>query len=144
MYESGYYPMGAENDPNAPWNRKEEDDVEPIDVDVEYYVVLRKRTTLETTDYHTEVDCIEEQGIDGDIYRCADKRTVIDQKDFLDDFEKQHYTPMYLIKILKAEMLYKIEHFPKIKGVVDGYYQKIVEECDNWIDEEEDCYEVDD
>ena len=74
----GDYPPGAENDPNAPYNQKEQ---EPIDIDVCVSCTLSKSTTIEG---NPEVD------------------------DLKDIYEQQEYTiPELLdefIKILKKEI----------------------------------------
>ncbi len=46
MYESGYYPAGAEHDPNAPWNQS---NPEPVSQDIEYSCTMRRTATVETT-----------------------------------------------------------------------------------------------
>ena len=56
MTESGYYPPGAEFDPNAPYNQSEP---EPIKLDVYITQVFSKPTTIEVTDYEYEVDEFE-------------------------------------------------------------------------------------
>ena len=74
----GDYPPGAENDPNAPYNQKEQ---EPVDIDVCVSCTLSKSTTIEG---NPEVD------------------------DLKDIYEQQEYTiPELLdefIKILKKEI----------------------------------------
>lgn len=46
--ESGYYPPGAEYDPDAPWNQT---DPEPIEIDASVSTSLSKSIKLEVTDY---------------------------------------------------------------------------------------------
>ena len=74
----GDYPPGAEHDPNAPYNQKEQ---EPVDIDVCVSCTLSKSTTIES---NPEVD------------------------DLKDIYEQQEYTiPELLdefIKILKKEI----------------------------------------
>ena len=53
MIESGYYPPGAEFDPNAPYNQSEP---EPIKLDVYITQVFSKPANIEVTDYEYEVD----------------------------------------------------------------------------------------
>ena len=53
MIESGYYPPGAEFDPNAPYNQSEP---EPIKLDVYITQVFSKPATIEVTDYEYEAD----------------------------------------------------------------------------------------
>ena len=56
MTESGYYPPGAEFDPNAPYNQSEP---EPIKLDVYITQVFSKPANIEVTDYEYEVDEFE-------------------------------------------------------------------------------------
>ena len=53
MTESGYYPPGAEFDPNAPYNQSEP---EPIKLDVYITQVFSKPANIEVTDYEYEID----------------------------------------------------------------------------------------
>ena len=57
MIESGYYPPGAEFDPNAPYNQSEP---EPIKLDVYITQVFSKPANIEVTDYEYEVDEFDE------------------------------------------------------------------------------------
>lgn len=50
---SGYYPAGAENDPNAPYNQV---DVPKKEFDIECEFVMRKVVNVETNDYVVEID----------------------------------------------------------------------------------------
>jgi len=51
MKESGYYPEGAEYDPEAPWNEKETPREE---IEVEISVVLKKKVKLQVDKYREE------------------------------------------------------------------------------------------
>ena len=53
MTESGYYPPGAEFDPDAPYNQSEP---EPIKLNVYITQVFSKPANIEVTDYEYEVD----------------------------------------------------------------------------------------
>lgn len=139
MYESGYYPVGAEHDPRAPWNQREDYDIEPIDVEVEYLVRMRKVVTLSTSDYHEEDWEDWERDEEGNTNHIGGKTTVIDKQDFLSDFEEEHYTPQQLLIFLKQEMQRIIEEHPEDQRVKNGFIQHIIDECDNWEYEEEDC-----
>jgi len=57
MTESGYYPPGAEHDPSAPWN--ERDDYTLI-IEMDYYgeVVLIQRTYIAEDDWEDETKTI--------------------------------------------------------------------------------------
>ena len=48
MAESGYYPAGAEHDPNAPWNQE---DIPEIEVEVTVSVTLSKTLKIKVSDY---------------------------------------------------------------------------------------------
>lgn len=48
MAESGYYPAGAEHDPNAPWNQK---DIPEREVEVTVSVTLSKTLKIKVSDY---------------------------------------------------------------------------------------------
>ena len=48
MAESGYYPAGAEHDPNAPWNQE---DIPEREVEVTVSVTLSKTLKIKVSDY---------------------------------------------------------------------------------------------
>ena len=48
MAESGYYPAGAEYDPNAPWNQE---DIPEREVEVTVSVTLSKTLKIKVSDY---------------------------------------------------------------------------------------------
>ena len=56
MASSDYYPAGAYNDPNAPYNQVE---LEPIEVDADVTVTLQNTLTVTTDNY-----AVDEDGID--------------------------------------------------------------------------------
>jgi hypothetical protein len=84
MRESGYYPPGAEFDPNAPWNQEDPSEVE---VDVTASHTVSRDTTITTTDY---TDTFENG------FECGDLNG---------DYESQHKGPIELINILQEELL---------------------------------------
>ena len=49
MAQSDYYPMGAEHDPNAPYNEKEP---KPIKVKLDVYLTIHKVVEVETDKYY--------------------------------------------------------------------------------------------
>lgn len=73
MTESGYYPPGAEFDPNAPWNQSDPD---PININVCITQVFSKSTNIEVTDYDGEVD---EDGIYYDTSNCNLHEATVNQ-----------------------------------------------------------------
>ena len=57
MTESGYYPMGAEFDKNAPYNQVES---EPLEIEVTVSVTLSKTMKIKVNDYLEEIEDDEE------------------------------------------------------------------------------------
>ena len=51
--ESGYYPLGAEHDPNAPYNQV---DPEPIEIEVTVSVTMSKTVKVKVNDYIDEIE----------------------------------------------------------------------------------------
>ena len=78
MKESGYYPAGAEYDPNAPWNQI---DPEPQEVEVTISMTISKTVKVKVTDYTCEEDWDEEgyHGINYDFSDCNLEQAVKDQ-----------------------------------------------------------------
>ena len=78
MIESGYYPVGAEYDPKAPWNQV---DPEPRKVEVTVSITLSKTVEVEVTDYIAEEDYDEDgyHGISYDYSECNLEQAVRNQ-----------------------------------------------------------------
>lgn len=78
MTESGYYPPGAEHDPNAPWNQV---DPEPKKIEVTVSITLSKTVEVEVDDYIAE-EVSDEDGYHGVVYdysECDLEQAVRDQ-----------------------------------------------------------------
>ena len=71
-------PIGAEYDPNAPWNQV---DPEPRKVEVTVSITLSKTVEVEVTDYIAEEDYDEDgyNGINYDYSECDLEQAVRDQ-----------------------------------------------------------------
>lgn len=128
MFESGYYPAGAEHDPNAPWNEREP---EPVSREVEYSCVMRRTAEVETTDYAPGV---WEKDEDGRGYSDGDDFT---DTDWLAEYKYTYCTPKELIDLLKetAQKLAagKMPDKPKL------FWNGVVAFCENWTIEDEDA-----
>lgn len=74
MLESGYYPAGAEFDPNAPWN---ECDPEEITRECDIWNSVRKTMPIATTDY------VPVNPLDDD--------PDLSEVDWSDEFATRHY-----------------------------------------------------
>ena len=79
--ESGYYPPGAEFDPNAPYNQSH---LTPITIEVEAYVTYKKVLKVELDDY-----VVEEGGVDEDGYTIPD--TYIFDSKILPELVQEQY-----------------------------------------------------
>lgn len=130
MRESGYYPPGAEFDPNAPYNQVENSERE---FEVTISQTLSKPTTVFTTDYNLEVD-IDEEGSYAD-YDTSDT-------DWKAAYENEHLTIEQLLgvlenmcvlekSILEAKVDQNIETKNRIRKL--EYY---ISECKDWCVDE--------
>lgn len=127
MTESGYYPPGAEFDPDAPWNQN---DPEEKEFKVTVSQTLSKSTTVTTSDYipggyfpETEWD------IDGyHTVTCHEPDDTSDT-DWKKAYNNEHYTPLGLIQEFK-EMLEKNTPIPETRR------KHLINECMNWIEDD--------
>ena len=79
MTESGYYPPGAEHDPNAPWNQEE---LPEREIEVTVSVTLSKTVKIKVSDYTITDSGKDEDGEyfeDVDYSDCALKGAVEEQ-----------------------------------------------------------------
>ena len=133
MIESGYFPIGEEYNPNAPYNQS---NIEPIQLKVIISQSLSRPTTIEVTDYITnkwEDIEIDENGkfhkIEGIEYDFSDS-------DLKGAYERQEYTIPELLDYLKDYLIADInkcnEESKKRK------LQHILKCCEDWeVDETE-------
>lgn len=121
------YPLGAENDPNAPYNRVQ--DATEIMICGDMTVAFR--TSIWTYD----AIALYEKDDDGLYIKDIETCNVDFKKEFLD----QHMTPLQLIQYLKKEMEEKMKKDPASKSEC----QSIIEECEVWEDEDLYSLEID-
>lgn len=118
MRDRDYYPAGAYNDPNAPYNEvgvPERD----FEVDVEY--VLQKKDVLVTTnDYVPEFD--EETGH-------TDANTL--ETDWKKAYEDGHYTIPELLEELKNYIKEDLERY-KGSSIKERQLKEMLEDCEGW------------
>lgn len=127
MYESGYYPAGAEHDPNAPWNQS---DPEPVSQYIEYSCTMRRTATVETTNY---VPGTWEKDEDSFGYRDGDD---FSDTDWLSDFKDTYRTPKELIDLLKETAKELADG--KMPNMPKSFWRDVMADCENWsIDDEE-------
>lgn len=124
MTESGYYPAGAEHDPNAPYNQVELPEKE---FKVTVTISVDKEVTVHTSDY-----CIDEDYDDG-IGKCI----FIDTSDtnWIEAYQEEHETIEGLLEEFKSLLEAKIEeceNFPEDKHTLERY-KYLKSECEGWI-----------
>jgi hypothetical protein len=124
------YPAGAEYDSNAPWNQN---DQEPVGVDVLVSTTLSKHTTIETADYTPEY--WEDYDIDDEGHTIHNGGMDYNFSDcnFIKDYREQEFTPKelldVLIKYLKAEIVGEVHKEGSIA-------KRLLNSCENWTEDE--------
>lgn len=106
MSEADYYPAGAYNDPNAPYNQPPEPDEKEFDVTVTY--TMTKADILATCDYTTEM--VEDCDIDDDGKPYSHRYSVehTDNVDWNEEFSQQRISPIQLFNELKVYVVNEI------------------------------------
>lgn len=125
MIESGYYPPGAEFDPNAPWNEQE---VPERTFDVCVSQTLSKNTKVLTNDYDLEPT---EEG-------CTDITTS--NTNWKRAYEREHLTPLQLIEEFKSLLT---NHLPDPVVDLQRYkrFKRLIKECEGWEEDETEIIE---
>ena len=133
MIESGYYPPGAEFDPNAPYNQS---DPEPVKVDVCISQTLHKSTTISTTDYVAEEWEDYERDDDGGFVTTREVSYNFSDSDLLSAYKNDNWTIPELLDELKDYIKRDLENGcskPK-----KAWLEKMMKACEDWeLDEEE-------
>lgn len=121
MIESGYYPPGAEFDPNAPYN-------EPViperDFEVMISQTMSRTVTVTTDDYQPEFD--EE---DGNTYANTENT------DWKKVYENCDFKLQDLISELKQYVLKDMEGTGPNTGK-GSHLKRLLAACDGWIEDE--------
>lgn len=120
---SGYYPAGAENDPNAPYNQVE---VREREFDIECEFVMRKYVTVTTNDYEPDYD--DEDGRE-------DANT--ENTDWAQAFaESGHFTIQDLIDELREYVKEDMKTCAPNTGK-GAHLERLLEACNGWETAEE-------
>ena len=123
MRESGNYPPGAENDPNAPWNEKRMPERE---FKVNISQGLSRIARIKTDDY--QICDNSDEGIGYEI--------ITEDTNWERAYDNDSYTPLELIDTFRS-LLVKVQDMPdRPKGFC---YKELIKACEGWI---EDYYEV--
>lgn len=124
MRESGWYPPGAEFDPSAPYNQQ---DPEPMEVDVTVSYTLSKDTTIESDQYVMEEDYDEDTGKK---YHYPN----FEGADLRQDYKDSCITLPELLNELIDLAQEQIDRGVSEKN--EQYYKDIIEAASGWIVDE--------
>ena len=134
MRDSDYYPNGAYNDPNAPYNQV---DSEPVEVEVTISQSLSRSTTITVTDYTAEEWEDYEPDEEDGFYRIGGVDYDFSDSDLKGAYEEQEYTIPELLDYLKAYLIADIAKCSEESGKKKKL-QHILACCEGWeIDETE-------
>lgn len=120
MRDRDYYPAGAYDDPNAPYN---EVVVPNKTFNVLISQTLSKDTEVTTNDYTPRFD--EEEGPYADTA----------YTNFENAYMEEHMTPLQLIEKFK-EFLTKHLPDPVVDLTEYKKWKKLISECDGWVEDE--------
>lgn len=127
MRESGYYPPGAEFDPNAPYNQVDPD---PVEKEIDYSCVMHRNAIVATTNY---IPGGYEKDEDDFAYSVGDD---FSDTDWLDDFHEEYRTPLQLIELLR-EVAGQLKD-GKLPDKSPGFWKDVIDDCENWDIDDED------
>lgn len=137
MSEADYYPAGAYNDSDAPYNQE---DVPDMDFEVTCSQTLSKTVTVTTNNYIPGASgCDYEPDGEGGYYAASyhDDPDTSDTNWAEEYHDNDHYTPIQLIALFAEYLKEEIEcsytdsplRHPK-------RLQQLLEECEGWIEDE--------
>ena len=128
MRDSDYYPAGAYNDPNAPYNQPSDPD--PIEVECDTVVTLRKTIIVETDNYTPDYD--DDGSFDIELFdNCIDLANKVEEQHYsLDDLLNE------LVKYLKNDLC--VQSIPEKRK---RELREMLADAEGW---EVDSVEVDD
>ena len=134
MTENGYYPQGAEHDPNAPYNQVEH---EKVEVEVVISQTLSRSTKILITDYIAKEYENIEPNDEGGFYRTKEIEYDFSDSDLKGAYEEQEYTIPELLDYLKTYLIVDIANCNKDSGKKQKL-QYILNCCEGWkVDETE-------
>lgn len=143
MRESGYYPPGAEFDPNAPWNQS---DVPEKDFDVTCSQSLSRTAVVTTNNYVPGASGVDyEPDDEGGCCACGwhDPDDTSDTNWSKEYDENGYKTPLQLIQMLREYLEKDLNNVDSIaketnqnKAFLERKFKHLIEECDCWQDDE--------
>lgn len=127
--ESGYYPLGAEHDPNAPYNQV---DLPKMEFKVTATFSVDKEVTVKTSDYVTEEDW------DDDMGKCESIDTS--DTDWIAAYQEQHESIEDLLCAFKelldehiTTMINDMQCHIEIDKARLKRFQYLKSECEGWV-----------
>lgn len=125
MREADYYPPGAFNHPDAPWN---EPFIPEEDFEVTISQTFSKTVTVTTDDY------IPERDFDEDTGSCY-TYTNTDETNWKQAYEEQHLKIQDLLSELKQYVLEDMKNTGKNTGR-GKHLERLLAACDGWTEDE--------
>lgn len=146
MRESGYYPPGAEFDPNAPWNEEVLPE-KPFRVYVSQS--LGKECNVTTNDYVPGGVEIEYEKDEDGKYMAISSQEPDDTSNtrWYDVYKNEHKTPLELIDTLKEMCQERLTELGRVILTADfktgsdlfrekQYLEYLIQECEGWSEED--------
>lgn len=124
------YPPGAENDPRAPWNEKNQP---LVDVNVAISCTLSKSTTIKTDDYIAE-EWSDTSNEDGERYTIGGTDYDFSESDLKSAYEESEWTILEMLTELGNFVRKELE-----KGVnksMESYYKTLLKSTEGWAEDE--------
>lgn len=144
MIESGYYPPGAEFDPNAPYNQS---DIPEEEFEVTCSQSLSRTASVWTSNYIPGAEGVDYESDDeGGCYASVwhDDPDTSDTN-WAEEYESNGYkTPLQLIQMLKEYLEQDLKKWEeedkkephKWAATQVRKYKSLIEECDCWTEDE--------
>ena len=133
MIESGYYPPGAEFDPNAPWNEVE---VPEQEFEVTCSQTLSKSTTIWTNDYIPGASGCDYEP-DGEGGYCASGWKDDDDTSSTNWTQAYHnceMTPLDIINACSTLAKHLLEQGTSVVGPL--HLKELIETCEGWNEDD--------
>ena len=124
MSSTGDYPLGAENNENAPYNEKKN---EYLDFNVCISQTLSKNTSIKSNDYKKVKEW------DDEFYYNSIDTSEMNYKAIT---LEQHYTPMELITLFKEFLEVEVQKTDFFDDSKIRIMKNLIEECNNWTEDE--------
>lgn len=134
MSEKDYYPAGAYNDSNAPYNQV---DSEAVDVEIYFNQTLSRIATVKTTDYVAEEWEDWEQDEEGHMLHSGGIAYDFSDTNFLKAYKDQELDILELLNYLKTYIKEDMDKTSPDSGK-GKHLKRLLAACEGWeiIDEE--------